>query len=41
MKKKRFSKLRDWINVIGLLYEKTLEQSVLDKKMDEEKTKNL
>ena len=28
----RYTKLRDWINVITLLYEKTLKQSVIDKK---------
>ena len=33
--KMRFTKLRDWINVITLLYEKTLEQSTVDKKVDE------
>ena len=29
----RYTKLRDWINVITLLYEKTLKQSMLDKKI--------
>ena len=33
----RYTKLRDWINVITLLYEKTLEQSMIDKKIDEKK----
>ena len=28
----RYTKLRDWINVITLLYEKTLKQSMIDKK---------
>ena len=28
----RYTKLRDWINVITLLYEKTLEESMIDKK---------
>ena len=28
----RYTKLRDWINVITLLYEKTLKQSMVDKK---------
>ena len=29
----RYTKLRDWINVISLLYEKTLKQSMLDESM--------
>ena len=28
----RYTKLRDWINVITLLYEKTLKESMVDKK---------
>ena len=28
----RYTKLRDWINVITLLYEKTLKDSMIDKK---------
>ena len=36
----RYTKLRDWINVITLLYEKTLKQSMVDKKIDEKKLKN-
>ena len=36
----RYKKLRDWINVITLLYEKTLKQSMVDKKIDEKKHKN-
>ena len=28
----RYTKLRDWINVITLLYEKTLKESTIDKK---------
>ena len=28
----RHNKIRDWINVITLLYEKTLKQSTVDKK---------
>ena len=28
----RYTKLRDWINVITLLYEKTLKKSMIDKK---------
>ena len=31
----RCTKLRDWINVITLLYEKTLKESMIDKKIDE------
>ena len=31
----RYSKLRAWINVITLLNEKTLKQSLVDKKIDE------
>ena len=30
----RYTKLRDWINVITLLYEKTLKQSMIDEKID-------
>ena len=30
--KTRFTKLRDWINVIILLYEKTLKNTIIDKK---------
>ena len=28
----RYTKLRDWINVITLLFEKTLKESLIDKK---------
>ena len=31
----RYTKLRDWIILITLLYEKTLKQSMIDKKTDE------
>ena len=31
----RYTKLRDWINVITLLYQKTLKQSMVDKKIGE------
>ena len=34
----RYTKLRDWINVITLLYEKTLKQSMIHKKIDEKET---
>ena len=37
----RYTKLRDWINVITLLYEKTLKQSMVDKKIDEKETQEL
>ena len=30
--KLRYTKLRDWINFITILYEKTLNQSMIDKK---------
>ena len=33
--KLRYTKLSDWINVITLIYEKTLKQSMVDKKIDE------
>ena len=36
----RYTKLRDWINVITLLYDKTLKQSMLDKKMMKNKLRN-
>ena len=39
--KKRYTKLRDWINVITLLYEKTLKQSMVDKKNDEKEAQVL
>ena len=31
----RYTKLRDSINVLSLFYEKTLKQSMVDKKIDE------
>ena len=37
----RYTKLRDWINVITLLYEKTLKQSMIDKKFDEKEAEQL
>ena len=37
----RYTKLRDWINVITLLYEKTLKQSMIDKKIDEKEALEL
>ena len=37
----RYTNLRDWINVITLQYEKTLKQSMVDKKIDEKKAEEL
>ena len=37
----RYTKLRDWINVITLLFEKTLKQSMIDKKIDEKEAQEL
>ena len=37
----RYTKLRDWINVITLLYEKTLKESTFDKKIDQKKAEQL
>ena len=37
----RYTKLRDWINVILLLYEKTLKQSMVDRKIDEKEAQEL
>ena len=37
----RYTKLRDWMNVITLLYEKTLKQSMIDKKIDEKESEQL
>ena len=37
----RYTKLRDWINFITILYEKTLNQSMIDKKIDEKEVKEL
>ena len=36
----RYTKLRDWINVITLLYEKTLKESMIDKKLIRKKPSN-
>ena len=33
--------LRDWIHIISLLYEKTLQQSMIDKTIDDEEVMNL
>ena len=37
----RYTKLRDWINVITLLYEKILKTSMIDKKIDEKEAEEL
>ena len=37
----RYTKIKDWINVITLLYEKTLEESMVDKKIDEKEANQL
>ena len=37
----RYTKLRDWINFITLLCEKTLKQSMIDKKIDEKEALEL
>ena len=39
--KTRYTKLGDWINVISLLNEKTLNQSLIDKKIDEKPSDEL
>ena len=39
--KLRYTKIKDWINVITLLYEKTLKQSMVDKKIDAKEAKEL
>ena len=39
--KLRYTKLRDWINFITILYEKTLNQSMIDKKFDEKEASEL
>ena len=36
-----YTKLKDWINVITLLYEKTLKESMIDKKIDEKEANQL
>ena len=37
----RYTKLRDWINVITLLYERTLMKSMIDKKINEKEAEQL
>ena len=39
--KLRYTKLRDWINFIKILYEKTLNHSMIDKKIDEKEALEL
>ena len=39
--KLRYTKLRDWINFITILYEETLNQSMIDKKIDEKEVSEL
>ena len=39
--KLRYTKLRDWINFITILYEKTLNYSMIDKKIDETEAQKL
>ena len=39
--KLRYTKLRDWIKFITILYEKTLNQSMIDKKIDEKEALEL
>ena len=39
--KLRYTKLREWINFITILYEKTLNQSMIDKKIDEKEALEL
>ena len=36
-----YTKLRDWINVITLLYEKTLKTSMVDRKIDQREAEEL
>ena len=37
----RYTKIRDWINVMTLLYEKTLKESMIDKKINEKEAEQL
>ena len=39
--KLRYTKLRDWINFITLLYEKTLKEFMVDKKIDQKEAEQL
>ena len=40
-RKARYTKLRDHVNMITLLYEKTLTESMMNKKIDEKEGENL
>ena len=37
----RYTKLRDWINVMTLLYEKTFKESMTDEKIDGKESEQL
>ena len=37
----RYTKLRDWMNVFTLLYEKTLKQTIVDKNIDDKEAHEL
>ena len=37
----RYTKIRDWVNVVTLLYKKTLKQSMIDKKIDPKEADHL
>ena len=37
----RYTKIKDWINVITLLYEKTLKESMIDKRIDQKEAEQL
>ena len=39
--KVRYTKLRDWIIVISVFYEKRLKKSMADQKIDDEEAQNL
>ena len=39
--KLRYTKLRDWINVITLLYEKALKETMIDKKIDRKEAEKI
>ena len=39
--KTRYTKLRDWINIITLLYKRTLKTSLIDKKINEKESEQL
>ena len=39
--KLRYTKLRDWINFITILYEKTLKEYMIDKKIDQKEAEHL